>query len=217
MGEPQGQQSNKSEYSNYDPHNFKEFESPDITAWKLARAAIEHENILVNHRLTWLLTSQAFLFTIFSGLFVALEREEMKAVRPLIPIFMLGTGFLGIYICLVIWNGLSRARTALDNITKHYYRVVKDSFDACNEEDQEIPSTRTPPLHYWKFRYKYFDQFHLPKAMVIVWVILLVSFETYSIPVTREWIGKIGVRDALEILGVFIILALIVKDKVKRN
>src|SRR5205085_3238481 len=68
----------KSTYSKYDRWSFKEFEAPDVTAWKLARTVIEHENILVNQRLTWLLTSHAFLFTFFSGLFVALERNELE-------------------------------------------------------------------------------------------------------------------------------------------
>src|SRR4051812_11981515 len=31
--------------------------------WQRVRAAIEHENLLTNHRVTWLLSSQAFLFT----------------------------------------------------------------------------------------------------------------------------------------------------------
>ncbi len=44
---------------------FDEFKSPRITLWRLTRAGIEHENTLTNHRITWLLYSQAFLLAVF--------------------------------------------------------------------------------------------------------------------------------------------------------
>lgn len=39
--------------------NWDEFHDVDIVNWKRVRSALEHENLLVNHRLTWLLSSQA--------------------------------------------------------------------------------------------------------------------------------------------------------------
>lgn len=216
MGESQEQQSNKPQkYPKYDPENFKEFEAPDVTAWKLARSLIEHENILVNHRLTWLMTSQAFLFAAFSALFVVWGKDELKTAGPLIPYFMLATGGLAIYICLVVHNGVYRAYLSLDHVTKHYYRIVKDSFGIPQEENQEFPLTRTPPLHNWIFRYKYIDQFYLPLGMVFAWSILVLSIGIYIIPVTKELISMLGIREVLEILGVAIIIVLILMIRLR--
>jgi hypothetical protein len=46
-----------------------EYADRDIIDWKRVRSAIEHENELYNHRLTWLFTSQGFLLTAFGFLY----------------------------------------------------------------------------------------------------------------------------------------------------
>jgi hypothetical protein len=202
----------------YDTQSFKEFESPDITAWKLARAIIEHENNLVNQRLTWLMTSQAFLFTAFSFLFVAWGKGDLNEVRPLIPYFMLGTGLLGIYICLVVQNGLSRAFISLDNVTKHYYGIVEKSFGISHAENQPIPSPRTPPLHNWSIRVKYIDQFYLPSAMALIWLFLLYFVAMYNNPETKGKVEKIiGMGTALTILQVIGVIVVIVIIMIMRR
>jgi hypothetical protein len=43
---------------------WDEFKDPQISDWKRVRGVIEHENGLVNNRITWLLASHGFLFTI---------------------------------------------------------------------------------------------------------------------------------------------------------
>lgn len=50
---------------------FDEFKLRHYADWKRVRAAIEHENNLTNHRLTWLLTSQAALLTAYTVTFNA--------------------------------------------------------------------------------------------------------------------------------------------------
>ena len=35
---------------------WDEFHDREIVDWKRVRSALEHENLLTNHRLTWLLT-----------------------------------------------------------------------------------------------------------------------------------------------------------------
>lgn len=48
-----------------------EFKNRALTNWKRARSVMEHENLLVNHRMTWFLMSQAALFTAFALLMQA--------------------------------------------------------------------------------------------------------------------------------------------------
>ena len=39
-----------------------------LSQWKLVRSAIEHENTLINYRISWLLATQLFLFAVFSSI-----------------------------------------------------------------------------------------------------------------------------------------------------
>jgi hypothetical protein len=41
---------------------FDEFKDEELVNWRRIRTSVEHENILINHRLSWLFSSQAFLF-----------------------------------------------------------------------------------------------------------------------------------------------------------
>jgi len=50
---------------------WDEFHDAEIVDWKRVRSAIEHENELTNHRLTWMLNSQAFLFAAFALTFAS--------------------------------------------------------------------------------------------------------------------------------------------------
>lgn len=71
---------------------YDEFKDRATTDWKRTRAAIEHENTLVNHRLTWLLTSQGFLFAGFGLVYTSKKDSSPDIIYSL---------FLLSLICLV--------------------------------------------------------------------------------------------------------------------
>ena len=128
-------------YSGYPESGFNEFTAPDVTAWKLARSAIEHENNLVNHRMTWFFSSQEFLLTAF---FVVAQFSDKPVIKDLdslrmLPVLFVTIGFLAIYMCMVTQNGIERAYAALDDVTAHYDRL--------REQHRFV---RVPPLHFWR-------------------------------------------------------------------
>ena len=142
--------------------DFDETKAPDVTAWKLARSAIEHENNLINHRLTWFFSAQAFLLTVF---FVALSSPETSLLRQqngliMLPIVFLLVGLLAIFMCAATSNGLDRAYLALDRITRHYVALAK----ANNFK-------RTPPLHAWG-RPGVLNSLYIPRVTIAVWIAL---------------------------------------------
>jgi hypothetical protein len=62
-----------------------------LAQWKLVRSAIEHENTLVSHRVSWFLATQLFLFAGFSSIFVkAVEKDlllgSVKVYRAFVVI-----------------------------------------------------------------------------------------------------------------------------------
>jgi uncharacterized membrane protein len=170
----------------YEDTGFSEFNSPDITAWRLARAAIEHENALVNHRLTWFLTSQAFLFSAFVLVFLAWSKGEVNKFDALVPYILVVLGIFAIYICAVIHVGLKRAFIATDKFTKHYKDLRKrNNF-----------GSRTPPLHFWS-KPRFINQQFLPLATILVWTVLVAVCALYNIPAMQTVINRFGINEAL--------------------
>ena len=82
--------------------------------------AIEHENTLVNHRITWLLTSQGF---IVAGI-VAVVNEAMKpeGVNKLVAcIITIVFSLVSFFISLAIHRSLEEADIQLDHLDKWWY------------------------------------------------------------------------------------------------
>lgn len=69
---------------------FDEFKNKELADWKRIRTAIEHENTLVNHRLTWLLTSQGFLFTGFGVVYSTKQTVNLYSTTILLVIAIVG-------------------------------------------------------------------------------------------------------------------------------
>lgn len=82
-----------------------EFEDRDFSDWKRVRSAIEHENNLVNHRLTWLLLAQGGLFTLFSSL----SSIDEIFIRVCVA-------FFGMIFCLFMYIPLREADKALESL-----------------------------------------------------------------------------------------------------
>lgn len=87
---------------------FDEFHQPAITDWKRVRASIEHENLLTNHRITWLMSSQGFLFAAYAAVF-----KEWLDAKPehiqLYSILLLMIAVFGVMICAVSRRALTAA------------------------------------------------------------------------------------------------------------
>ena len=87
---------------------WSEFEDRDFSDWKRVRSAIEHENNLVNHRLTWLFLAQGGLFAAFSSLSGDNQpHEEVTGfIRVCVAVF-------GMFICGFMFVPLREADRAL--------------------------------------------------------------------------------------------------------
>jgi hypothetical protein len=108
--------------------SFDESKSPDISAWKLARANIEHENNLVNQRLTWLLASQTVLFSAFGLLFLASAKtgELINSAQVPVDILLTALGLFALYFCFAISIALEQAFEAIDSIADWYEKLGND-------------------------------------------------------------------------------------------
>jgi hypothetical protein len=77
-------------------NDWTEFNDPEIVDWKRVRSAIEHENDLTNHRFTWLMASQGFLFAAFGLTWQASTKTDVTAnYRPLYQMMLAGFAVTG--------------------------------------------------------------------------------------------------------------------------
>jgi hypothetical protein len=185
------------------PLSFDEFKSPDITIWKLTRSEIEHENNLINHRLTWLNASQGFFFTMFGLVYSAAAKGDLGNQKYQAP-FLLGTiAMLALYFCLSIRSALRDAEIQLDILTQDYNRI---------REDEKFPE-RLPSLHNRKGRstkrYLVFE--HLPAAFLCAWAFLLVAIVFDLLGVLKDPLEKHGMFFLIALLAViFVVVATVV-------
>jgi hypothetical protein len=96
-----------------------------IVNWRRVRSEIEHEDNLTNHRLTWLFTSQAFLFTAFCVIFQAMcDVDPSKKEGHFIYFIILATvALLGIFISIWIWPKLLAAELQIDRLKAWWAQI----------------------------------------------------------------------------------------------
>lgn len=183
---------NKSKY--WGDAKFCDYSAPDVVAWKLARSAIEHENSLVNHRMTWFISSQAFLFSTFILVFLTGSKGDLKIFEPLLVPILMAIGLFAMYVCLVTQDGLDRAFLAIDAVTRQYNEL----------NVMHTPDLIVPPLHYW-LAPKIFNLQRLPLVTLFLWVLLVITCIAYAVPDLRDQLKKLTVEHVLYGLALILV------------
>ena len=117
---------------------YDESKDRATTDWKRIRQAIEHENTLVNHRLTWLLTSQGFLFAGFGLVFT--HEKGFTELPSLLVLSVISA--VGIALSVKTYMDIERAARQLSELDSWwhmkyapnaYQTNIEDEFGARNE------------------------------------------------------------------------------------
>lgn len=108
---------------------FNEFESHFITDWKRVRSQIEHEDNLVNHRITWLLASNAFLLTGYVLAIANLKEELLVEAKELLRLCLYAIPIVGVFISIVIIQTVSQAFGQINILASWWEREIGDSLD----------------------------------------------------------------------------------------
>jgi len=148
-------------------HNgFDEFKSPRITLWRITRAEVEHENTLTHYRMTWLMSSQGFLFATFGLVMTAWLKGEIIQDAYLAPTLLVVISVFATYLCLCFHDALDRAQRQLKRLQDHYDEE-SDKLAPC-----DVP---VPPLQYWgvapPLRFGRADS--IAVATLVVWLSLM--------------------------------------------
>lgn len=151
-----------------------------LAQWKLVRSAIEHENTLVSHRITWFLATQLFLFAGFSSIFVkAVEKDLLFGSAKVYSAFVV-ISCIGIWICILAWANLRAAGKMIGRLRDWWimnYHPESDNFGTWRQSVQFLGvEKRFPPVNgvFTENLHEYFGEKRLPAAIAICWLLLLV-------------------------------------------
>jgi hypothetical protein len=205
---------------------FDEFKDKEFANWRRVRASVEHENTLVNHRLSWLFSSQAFLFSAFILVFNAWKSSSGGlATGSHFPYLLSIISIVGILICLSIQRGLNAAEDQLRALDKWWHRELDKSgqyivWKTRKERNDalEKKSLKHPPLQGF-IRYVWWDRWLtysvVPAFFLMAWalIVILIIFDLSSPVVT--FLAKQG----LLILSYVIVgvVVLVVKEVINRT
>ena len=107
--------------------------------WRRVRTAIEHENNLTNNRITWLISSQAFLFAAFVFAFNQWANAEKNKISPeahdLYPYLMILIALSGIISSLLTYQALKHGSYQL-HFLDNWWHEGKDIDKVITLEDK---------------------------------------------------------------------------------
>ena len=141
-----------------DDDQWDEFHDAEIVDWKRVRSAIEHENELTNHRLTWMLTSQAFLFAAFALMFQASTKTDVdKSLLPFYKYVLAGISLTGILSAAYLSSGLAAAH-------KQHQLLEKWWADRITDDARHPPISGKPPQFFLPY-------YGFPFIFVLGWLV----------------------------------------------
>lgn len=178
---------------------YSENHNRELVDWKRARAAIEHENLLVHHRMTWLISSHTGLFAV-AGVIIANKSALNLLFNPLLLVVSL----LGFLFSFNVFVNMRRADIQGGRITKWW----KDNYPEPNSSFD---------LHYWNrsefFVTRLFRIYMFPLYFSFVWVILvgalITDFPDISAEFVSEGLKNLWIRHQQRIEGIIFTLMLL--------
>jgi hypothetical protein len=150
-----------------------------LAQWKLVRSAIEHENTLINYRVSWFMATQLFLFAGFSSIFVkAVEKDELFGMAKVYLAFVTISS-IGLYICILAWVNVRAAGKMIGRLRDWWitnFHAQENDFEKWKRSIQFFDGEkRFPPINgiFTENLMEYFGEKRLPVAIAMCWLLLL--------------------------------------------
>jgi ABC-type transport system involved in cytochrome c biogenesis permease subunit len=129
---------------------------------------MEHENQLVNHRLTWFLSTQAFLFAAFALTFQASTQSKPEQ-QSFYQFVLAGFSLTGILVGIYIQRPLRTAELAHNSLRNWWHISI--------EYPHSPEAQRHPPIcgESPNWRDNWFPQSIFPLLFVAAWILFIVG------------------------------------------
>lgn len=112
--------------------HFDEFRNREYADWKRVRTAIEHENTVVNHRLTWFFTIQLVLVAAVGAIMKDLRAAGRTDLGLIIGLLI--ASVIGFVLCLAIYTIIKDAHDQIDQLDRWWYRKWEPSIPESSAE-----------------------------------------------------------------------------------
>ncbi len=137
-----------------------------IEYYKIIRSQIEHEDNLINQRLSWFIAAQAFLFTAYAILLNAPTdvRAQKFATQQNLLLFLVPVVAIGMSI--LIYTTIFAATIAM----AHLRRLLESRV-------QEKERARLPPVQGYRFTLLLGQAapILIPLLFIVIWILLLIK------------------------------------------
>lgn len=200
--------------------DFDEFKDRDFADWKRVRSSIEHENTLVNHRLSWLFASHAFLYAAFAVVFNAWKNPNDGVVESSsgYQVLLILVSMIGVFICGSIQRGLWEAEDQITLLDRWWYDKTDQrssvAFDQAKSNwrvlrglrDKDHPPIQGGPVVLRPILYRFIGYTFAPTVFLIVWllIVVLVVLGYSSLQPVVEFIAKNGLRLLSYVVAIFV-------------
>jgi len=135
-----------------------------LDQYRMVRQQIEHEDNLVNQRLSWLLSSQSFLFTAYAislnGPAIIRSKTLESTVGLLIVLLPLVAILSALLIGLTVWAGM----WTMQKLRRKYAKLFEATF---RDEIPPIQSTGGALF------LGHFAPIFLPALFIVIWLLLM--------------------------------------------
>lgn len=199
----------------------------EIENWRRIRAAIEHENTLVNHRLTWLLGSQTILFAGFGVVFAVDDGKRWSSDLSTL-ILLTAISFVAIVISVNIRRQINLAAKQLAHLDAWWHAQSNDERQFIEKADEDslhatrrLRLTSHPPLQLREPQSFWLDELiRIENVFIICWLLVFafVLFEPLcrSLDISLTRFGRI--QDPFNSFKlVFSIVAIILVPKLLKH
>ena len=154
--------------------DFDEFKDRFVSDWKRARLAIEHEDNLIHHRMTWLWTSSLALFTPLVWSFTHYGEIPGQLQDPQVKELIFAVLYLippiGILLSVAVWGGIRAAQKQL--------RLIDDWWKKCleNAPEEKARHFALTGLSGSSMGHDFAIRHILPGAMTAIWSMLFIAY-----------------------------------------
>ena len=167
--------------------NDDSLESSDkvMAIWKRVRSCIEHEDALVNQRMSWMWAFNGFLLAAYALILSRFRELAGSSVKDLAKIFLAFIPVLGVVLCISVWQGISAAMKQIGHLDNWWKVTIKAS-------EREYPRL-IGKSHRW-FNHDILISHVLPATMTIAWVtLILVQVRLLTTAPQELWVAALVV------------------------
>jgi hypothetical protein len=180
-----------------------------MTHWRCVRESIEHENHLINHRMTWLLSAQFFLVAAFAAVYkdgVITQSVPRLETR----IFLTVIACIAIVISVQAGVAIVAANRQIGFLVDWFSFHHLEGYPPVSNHAYMIRSASLPPIngHMESRLFHWLGVNSLSTTIVAGWASLLVM--TYYDLVQKEVLNNPAVVSWLAILGLWLLILAIV-------